>query len=282
MLAYLQHNRQILFGDDLNDVAAFLQTPRMWVRQDSRNNSATDQWDLRTGYDKAAQMMRDGWSEGAQNLSHDLDGLPVPTTTHAEYRYDVAGHFPDVPRFTAGMPDHMVSRGKRIGQPPVVHIVFDGCASFMVHANDLRNFGLAIAAMVDKLEAQNNRVELDVVFSTLAKGVHMTVGWKVKQARDHMDLSAVAFSLGHPAAFRRIGFAMFERCVARAEQSNYGMPTPMTAADLPVLSAEGALLIPGIQQAMGACSTKQGALKFVVQQVNRAAGEELIKLEEAA
>lgn len=280
MLEHLDGSRMILFGDDMADVERYLTaTPRRWPHNQSVVYDGGSKWDMSLGWEGACRMAREGWSEGARNLAHELDALPAPTNRHADERHDVAGWFPSVPRYVAGLPDHMVTRGKRVGSPPVVHLVLDMRISAAVNAQEQANFGLAMAAMVDKLEASGRRVELDVVFSSSANNYKWTVGWKVKSARDHLDLSAVAFSLGHPAAFRRIGFALYERTRREAQSSVYGYGGTLTKEELNLINAEGAFLIEGINHNPSACRDRKGALRFAAERINAAAGEELVSVE---
>jgi hypothetical protein len=274
---YVSQDGTVQFADDLNDLAAYLaRQPRRWTLESSRSNPPSRDWDLNIGYQGAEVMAREGWHKGARKLTLELDNLPAPNAARTEARYDVGGHFPDVPRYLAGDPAHMVRRGKRHDPSPVVHVVLSGTASYNVTAGELMNFGLAIASIIDQLEAGGRRVELDIVFASENNGTKTIRGWKVKRADDPLDASAIAYSLGHPGAFRRLGFALTERMPQALQSSNYGYPRKMARSELSHINAnEDALLIHGVGSAAGACATVKGALAYAKAQVNEAAGEEL-------
>jgi hypothetical protein len=146
----------------------------------------------------------------------------------------------------------------------------------MIGADEYRNYGAAITAMVGQIEATGRQVELDVVFVDELKHERAVLGWKVKRAGDTVDLSAVAYSLAHPAAFRRIGFAMIERTPQRNQTPGYGRCGSLTKELAETIGAGEAFLLGGVGVSSGACSSMQGALKFAAQQINKAAGETLV------
>ena len=272
---------RVVFADDLPDLFRWLEaTPRVWAGRSSEKSDNSHDWDLGAGWQGTLAMARDGWSEGARDLSDRLAATPAPTDKTQSWRYDVAGSLPDVPRFLSGDPLNMRDKGKQKGRAAVVHLVVNGCASAAVGAREMANYGTAIVAMIDRLENSGRRVELDVVFFTKYMGAQYSLnGWKVKRASDPLDLAAVAFSIAHPAAFRRLGFAMKERTPKDWETRSYGYSCDIVPEALPE-GSEGAFLLDGVRHSPRACSSLSGALIFAAEQINKAAGETLIELEE--
>lgn len=280
MLVANQPKLCVLFGSDLHDVAQYLETtPRLWGQRQSRTNLASYSWDLSTGYDKARQLADTGWSEGAQNLAHLLAAIP-PNEAEPEYQYDVAGYMPDVGLYCAGEPMHMINEGHPQGRKPVVHLVVNAVAAGMVGAQEYANYGAALTAAVGQIEATGRSVELDVVFVDQFYGSRAIIGWKVKRAGDMVDLAAVAYSIGHPAAFRRLGFALIERTPAAWDCPGYGRCGSLTEDDAHAINADGAFLLGGVGVSRGACSTLEKAIKFAAQQINDAAGETIVEVKE--
>lgn len=278
MLTTLTPRRCIIFGDDLHDVAQFLKdSPRQWTMRQSRSNGASYDWDLNTGYAKAEELADIGWSEGAQNLAHMLGAIP-PNEAEPEYTYDVAGMMPDVPLYCAGDPMHMRNDGHPQGRKPIVHLVVNAVAAGMIAARDYANYGTAITAAIGQIEATGRSVELDVVFADSLRGGTAVLGWKVKRAGDPVDLAAVAYSIGHPAAFRRLGFALIERTPREWETHGYGRCASMTEDLAHHINADGAFLLGGVGESYGSCRTLESAVKFAAQQINEAAGETLVEV----
>jgi hypothetical protein len=90
-------------------------------------------------------------------------------------------------------------------------------------------------------------------------------------------LAAIAFSLGHPAALRRIGFAMIEHSATRT-CPGYGHSTTITPDDIPERNARCQLCLSGIGTCSHRCRTLDDAIAFATEQVNTAAGEELVTI----
>jgi hypothetical protein len=262
-------------GDNLPDVQRWLRdTPATWNITHSRTNMARHSWDLGVGYDGALRLAETGWSEGAKDLSDKLSAH-MPERDHVDsWRYDVAGELPDIGRFLAGDPAHMKRHGHPKGNKPIVSLLVNICCSGSVTAEQFANYGAAMANVIDQIENSGRRVELNVAMVTqLSKRV--TVGWTVKQAEDPLDIAAIAFSLAHPAALRRIGFAMIERTPTRPTMG-YGHVTNVHEEDwsdpLP-----GTYCIQGV--GLGGSQTISAAIEQVTRQVNQAAGETLVTKE---
>lgn len=237
----------IRFADDLNDLANWLSSEaRVWRQQSSRGNRASNSWDLGLGMDGALRMAKTGWSEGMRNVMFAAQEVVAAPRT-STIRYDVAGEFPDVGRFVVGDPLHMRSHRKQRDHHQLVHLIVNVCCSASVSASTFANYGGAVAALVDQLENRGRRVELDVVGVNSHKGRGRSIcGWKVKQASDPLDLSAVAYSIAHPAAFRRLMFAMWERLPRSWEDAGYGTVAELTRKDAEKLEAPDAVLLDGV------------------------------------
>lgn len=272
----------IRFGDDLRDVEHYLATtPRVWSCSSSTQSAGGfggNTWDFGAGYDGAMRMAREGWSDGAADLHLRLSAMPAPINRHADLKWGVAGHRGSVPRYLAGNPMHMVSRGKRTGSPPVIHLIVNISASGATTAEAYKQYGTAVAAMVQQLEARNHRVELDVADATSYgnRGRSIT-GWKVKRADQPLDLAAIAFSIGHPAALRRLSFALQERLPKSMESPGYGMPASLPENIGDLINARHAIHINGIGTAY--FSGQRDMLALAARQINEAAGQELVSVE---
>lgn len=281
-LHYDSHHWNAQF-DNLLDMERWVSdTPQKWSYTDSVRNAPSRSWDLGVGMAGAKRLMRDGWEDGVKQL-HAL-AATVPNNVIVTRQYGTAGELPDVPRYLAGDPLNMVHRGKTKVPKPTMTIVVSIGASCMVDAQEMWNFGAALTALVDRLESRRVRVELMGAWVSLLQ-VRFCASWHIKRAEDHLDLSAVAFSLAHPAMLRRIGFTVMERMPQQYQQPGYGRPTSdMRRTDFVDLP-EGALLIGGIGTSGGQCSTMAGALAYAKASINKAYRElghdgDIVELEE--
>lgn len=256
--------------DNLVEVVDYVtHVPRVWRQNNSRSDFGGD-WTLGVNYEKALILAKDGWQAGIQKLF--ALAAAVPNNIVRTREMSVVGEYPDVPRYLAGDPFNMVKRGKQRVPKPAMTIVSSIGANCNVSGQQMANFGAAIVALVDRLESRGVRVELLGVWrSTRMKDQStFSYSWTVKRTEDHLDLSAVAFGLGHPAMLRRFGFAIMERAPAHTEVYNYGVSSdvvgPVDLVDVP----PNALYIGGVGSNASACNTLQGAIDYAKMSINRA------------
>lgn len=229
---------------------------------------------------EALKMARDGWHEGAEQIAR---GFPAPTFGAASRKprwgFDVAGDLPDVGRYLSGHPDAMRRRKADRGRQPVAVLYIANGVRENISATEFTNFGIAVCEMIDALENSGTRVELnqltraDSYARAFPGSSHIVTGWRVKEAAEPLDLSAVAFTYMHPSAHRRLQF-----CMRQGIGFGVGGSTFIAPADFPDAPAN-AIIVEGISASKGACKTKAGAREFLRQRINRAAGHELIPAE---
>lgn len=284
MLSNTAERVQCYMGDSLAETVRWIaETPRRWSYKHSETNRPERKWDLNVGYDGALRLAREGWADGVKELFGQLTAhFPQQFEKEPPWRFDVAGQLPDVPRFLRGQPDHMLTRGRAKGAKPIVHIVINTVCSAYTNDRQFVNYGAAICAMIDQIEAGGKRVELDVaaVFGSLNGGNTAVLGWKVKRAGDPVDLADIAFALAHPAAFRRIQFGMVERTPGSWQTADYGYCASLTPKLAKLFDADNAFLLDGVGEAGSRCNTPEEALAMAQEQLRRA--EEKVHAQQAS
>lgn len=272
-----------LFGDSLRDVAEYLHsTPDVWGSASigSRARHQGTSWDMGADYQAAWKLAYEGWTQGAVDLDTAVHAIE-PDAVLPELRWDFGGERVDIPRYLGGDPACMISKGRQTRQRPVVHLVVNGSVSCSVSAKAIAAYGAALTAIIDTIENAGRRVELDLVYALHDLGagwggkMRGLVGWKVKAAEDHCDMASIAFAIAHPAAFRRIGFALIERLPKALRNDGYGRPGKITKEDLAMLGMEGAFILPGVGASDFGIDPK-AAIPRAIAQINEVAGEEIV------
>lgn len=256
--------------ESLAELARYLDnTPKTWHSNSSTGNAATRSWDLGAGYEKAWELARYGWLEGAQQAQEALKAF-TPTTPAPDTKTDFYGHMPHVPRFCAGAPDCMVRkiRTPQAGAGKVLTLIVPVNATARVDAKYMRNFGLGIAQYINQLETDGIRVEVFGAFCSSISGWRVSHIWRVKRADQPLDLAVLAFAIGHPAMFRRLGFALRERCAAPQDWA-YGQSVPVRADDA-INAPAGAVVLNGMIDADRHARTPQTALAYITQAIDKA------------
>lgn len=268
--------------ESLAELERYLEiAPRTWKHLHSSNKpSPSNTWDLGASYSDAARLARDGWLEGARDAQDTLKTMP-PQTPAPAMRNDFYGHMPHVARYCAGAPDNMIRHANppRHGTGATLTIAVAITANWRTNARYMRNFGLGIARYVNQLEMDGTRCEIIGVISTHKTGdyTHWNTAhaWRIKYADQPLDLAVLAFAIGHPAMFRRLGFALLERCAA-PPASNYGVSRDTRLSDV-INIAPGAVVLNGMKDANTHATTPEKALAYVSAQIEKAIEERLGK-----
>jgi hypothetical protein len=237
---------------------------------------------LGVNYDQALDLVEEGWHEGVALMN---TGLQTLLATNApginRWKHDVAGEQPDIYRAIAGEPASMRRRNFSKGSKPIIHIVVNTAMQGSATDVQTANYGVALLGLIDFLESRGKRVELDrlgVVTGTSGNwGNRSLQGWKVKRAEESPDLAAIAFAIAHPAAHRKIVWALREHGRYFRET---GSAASITREDAIMIGSPDAILIDSVAGEGMRCNSPQGALRLAAERLNRAAGETLIDMEE--
>lgn len=262
--------------DSLHELGMFVRdTPRVWSVNSSRDNSAEHSWDLGAGYDGAVNMAVNGWLEGAAKAQDALNAFP-PKSPTPDTRTDVYGFRPHVPRFCAGAPDSMIRHADvaETGAGRVLTLIVPVNASCMTSAQAMSNFGVAVAQYINQLETDGTRVELMGCICNnweylKPRSMRHSFSWTIKNADQPLDLAVIAFAVGHPAMWRRLGFAVMERTPIK-ESEVYGYSQiPATERDI-INCPPGAVILNGMQEAEKYARTPESALAHITKQIDAA------------
>lgn len=260
-----------LHFDSLSELAQYLETaPRTWSSTSSADPKASAaSWDLGAGYLGARDMARYGWNDGAQRAQEALKQL-VLMSAAPENKNDFYGHLPHVARYCAGAPDSMIRKARSgFGGGRTLTLVVPCNAVSNVKAECMANWGVGIAQYINQLETDGLRVEIiGAMYSKMFSRWELSQTWTIKRAEQPLDLAVLAFSVGHPAMFRRLGFAMYERSAAPTD-SGYGRSEPITL-DQVISPPSGAIILNGMTNANSLASTPEVALKNIGKQIEAA------------
>lgn len=273
--------------ESLYELGAWIKrTPKTWRLASSGDevHVPEQEWDLKAGYAGAVDMALKGWNEGAERVQEALKAFPLQTPA-PDTRTDVYGFRPHVPRFCAGAPDSMIRHAPvaETGAGKVLTLVIPIIAPWYVSAEHMANFGVAVAQYVNQMEMNGTRVEViaamanawDLTGKTVNGTVQPTESawrvsqtWTVKNADQPLDLAVVAFAIGHPAMYRRLGFALLERCAA-PEHSEYGFPVHAREGDL-INAPVGCVVLNGMREADKYATTPEKGFEYVSKQIETA------------
>lgn len=273
-------------GESTMDVARFIASNRKNVINDVvESTSGTygmHKWTLGHDFAHVQRLAAEGWTEGALDLADRLSATLPMRDRDSTWRYDVAGERPDVGRFLSGDPANMMRHGHPKGHIPVVTLAINVWIRCDVKAQNMANYGAAVCAMIDRLENAGRRVEVIAMVTAPQGNDHseiLSASWTVKHAQDAVDYGALAFSLVHPGASRRFGWAVWDRLdIKQCDGHGAGVGYKATLDDL-ISPSPNTLIMTGLNSDPYRCATIEDALVFVRDQINLAAGETLVEVE---
>jgi hypothetical protein len=261
------------FFESLAEMGAWIErTPRQWTCKDSVTAFPAQAWDLGAGYDSAVSMAKGGWLEGASRAQEALKTLKA-LTPEPRNRIDFAGYRPHVQRAIAGDMKSMVRKVKvraDNGRGRVLTLIVPVNATAWVGAEAMANFGVAVAQYINQLERDNVRVEVIAAMTSKVSGWRVSACVRIKHASQPLDLAVMAFAIGHPAMFRRLGFAIRERCAAPMD-TGYGR-TVATREDDVINAPQGAIVLNGMADADEHARTPADGVAYVTRVLDKARG----------
>jgi len=212
------------------------------------------EWDLGAGWDGAIDFARQGWPEGRRGLRAAAASLAGEFHPRPPQGFDVAGDWLDIPSAIAGDPESWGVDEEVTGRARIITLALPLSASWNVSATTLRNRGAAIAAIIDGLESEGIRCEIDAysIHESRSDCNQAIIMHRVKEAGAHLSLDRLAASLIHPATFRRLHFAGLENLGGETCEnfnpdcltSGYGMAREMRPAFREILDQPGTYHLP--------------------------------------
>jgi len=205
--------------DTIPDLMEYLDTfPAHRPGGRSVTSLATASWDFKAGWDGAVSLSMTGWRAGTADIMSKVKDIQNrDTTERGGFMWDVTGEILDVGAYCMGEPEHWL-QPMEVESAPIFRICVNICCSCNVTADQFKNRGAAIIALVEKLQESGGIVELDVVMvdngakgsgGTEARRMGRVEAWHHFGASP-LDVDMASFAIGHPAYFRRLMFGVIE------------------------------------------------------------------------
>jgi hypothetical protein len=176
----------------------------------------------------ALKLARDGWPEGAERAARIRDKITAANPVGPRLvKYDVAGAYPIVARHLAGNPLSMKRYDTaRLRRKPVITLVSHMSTRWRTPAaNFIRRAGV-VAAIIDVVESAGFACHVLASGGAEIDDKSWRVGFTLKESHQPVDIDRIAFGVGHPSMYRRIGF-----CLAYSEMSMEPLGTGLGRSD---------------------------------------------------
>jgi hypothetical protein len=177
---------------------------------------------------EAMELLNTGWDAGTTRLN---TALKVANKTNAsevkKAVFDIVGFQASVPRYLQGIPTNMVNKRNVKQKQRIVTLNKSISYSAGVRAEQILKESVAFMQIVQEIEKQGIRCNVNVVFKTNNDNEQIFIKTRIKSASERLNLSKMSFPLLHPSFLRRIMFKTVEVTEQLKESSwvmGYGRP----------------------------------------------------------
>lgn len=179
-------------------------------------------------FDEALDLLLHGWEHGTKEIKNKVESKQTGVSMKQKSIYDVAGFQCSVPRYLQGIPTNMINKKAVPQKNKIVTINKSLSYGCKVQTSTIIEESVKALQLVNRLEKQGYRVNLNYIETVVEKGLKMAIKGRIKDSSQRLNIKQVAFPLIHPSMLRRILFAVFERCeecaMVNRFKDYYGFP----------------------------------------------------------
>nr|DAY87060.1 MAG TPA: hypothetical protein [Caudoviricetes sp.] len=168
-------------------------------------------------FEEAKDLLLHGWEHGTREIKGRMEAKETGVNMKQKTVYDVVGYQCSVPRYLQGIPTNMINK-KAVSQKNKVITINKMCSySACVSSSTMKTESVKVLQLVNRLEKQGYRVNLNVIFGSRKRNTVVTKV-RIKTSSQRLNIKQTAFPLVHPSMLRRMIFAVWER----SEECSYG------------------------------------------------------------
>lgn len=184
--------------------------------------------------DEALDLLRNGWGEGSEKLSH-IFKENVRATEIGKVRKNIVGvqgYQPIVPLYLANQPENMVSTVMKPMKQKIVTLDKDISYNYKVRSEEIMENSAKALRVIHNFESCGYRCNLNVVLGTTTYSGEYYVKVKIKSANERFSISKMTFPLAHTSMLRRLYFKWLEVYPGVPDSFRHGYGSPATMSDL--------------------------------------------------
>lgn len=199
-------------------------------------------WHGTKTYEEAISLFKNGWSEGAQELTLKLKKIETQKEVQTQYKniLSMCGYQAIVPLYLQDVPNNMINKKLVPVKNKVITINRAICCSSSVSPDTLKNESVKCFLIIKKIEQAGIRVNLNLLIST----GHVCVKIRLKSANEKLNISKLAFPLIHPAMFRRLYFRFIETYPTIPKSYVYGYGSVIDESTFKNVCGKNEFLLP--------------------------------------
>lgn len=181
-------------------------------------------------FDEAQSLLKNGWEDMSNKISQKLKADNVEIKPSMAYRntLGVQGFQPVVPLYLQGVPQNMASRRMVPVKQKIITLNKSISYSAFWTIDGIMEESIKAFKLIKRLEAQNYRCMLNLVFGSSSSTNAYVIKIKLKSPNEKLNISKLSFPLVNPSMLRRLIFRFIEVYpgVPKSFISTYGVPVP--------------------------------------------------------
>lgn len=201
--------------------------------QNASSDTSNRSWYGTKNFAEAKDLFQYGYTDVLEQIK---SGMAKAKLTQVQNKRRVStgvvGYAPHVPNAILGLPNSMIRTDTQAQKVKAISIVYCITENAGHEAQEFIDSGVAVLNVINRLELQGIRVNLEIMFYCAKTSSEKAFGTvKVKDYREHMDIKKLCFPIAHPSMFRRFGFKWLETVPQMQTDSwQYGYGSQDTAS----------------------------------------------------
>lgn len=190
-------------------------------------------WSGTKTFEEACDLFINGWDKETLELKAklDLEEHKEPQMTYKNVQ-SIQGYHPIVPLYLMGVPNNMVTKKMVPLKRKVINIDKTIAYSYNVTKEQIVEESVKAIRIINRLERQNYRVNLNLVCITEKYGVGVGFKIKLKSANESLNISKLTFPLIHPSMLRRLYLRFVEVNPHTTKSFIKGYGSPLSGSDV--------------------------------------------------
>lgn len=190
-------------------------------------------WSGTKDFNEACNLFVNGWDKKTLELKQKLD-IEEHKEQQMTYKnvQSVQGYHPIVPLYLMGVPNNMVTKKMVPMKRKVITIDKTIAYACNVSANQIMEEAIKAVRIINRLERQNYRVNLNLVGISEKNGVGIGFKIKLKSANESLNISKLTFPLIHPSMLRRLFLRFVEVNPHTIRGFTLGYGSPLSGKDV--------------------------------------------------
>lgn len=203
------------------------------VTLSSQRIESENGWSGTKDFNEACNLFVNGWDKKTLELKQKLDfeEHKEPQMTYKNIQ-SVQGYHPIVPLYLMGVPNNMVTKKMVPLKKKVINIDKTIAYSYNVKPEQIMDESVKAVRIINRLERQNYRVNLNLVCITKSDRVGVGFKIKLKSANESLNISKLTFPLIHPSMLRRLALRFIEVNPHTTRRFTTGYGAPLSGSEV--------------------------------------------------